>query len=157
MSKLKRKAKASLEIPSDLSPSKEKNAKLNLLKSPYFATEAGSSESKGSGDQNVNKFSSSKRLKSLFYQKDCLQLSKDLLGQILVRKCPNTGELLCGKIVETEAYLGKEDKAAHSYKGKVTDKNSAMFMAPGTAYVYHIYGIHCCMNVSSEGWYFQAA
>ena len=53
--------------------------------------------------------------------------------------------------METEAYLGCEDKAAHSYNGKRTPKNEAMYMPPGTCYVYSIYGIHCCMNISSQG------
>ena len=53
--------------------------------------------------------------------------------------------------METEAYLGREDKAAHSFNGRKTERNSAMFMQPGTAYVYSIYGIHCCFNVSSCG------
>ncbi|KAK7940504.1 hypothetical protein WMY93_003830 [Mugilogobius chulae] len=56
-----------------------------------------------------------------------------------------------GEIVETEAYLGGEDKASHSAGGKRTERNTAMFMKPGTVYVYPIYGIYLCMNVSSEG------
>ena len=54
-------------------------------------------------------------------------------------------------IVETEAYLGGEDKGAHSYNGKRTAKNEAMYMDPGTGYVYHIYGLYTCINISSEG------
>lgn len=53
--------------------------------------------------------------------------------------------------METEAYLGGEDKASHSAGGKRTERNTAMFMKPGTIYVYPIYGIYLCMNVSSEG------
>lgn len=72
------------------------------------------------------------------------------LFQILVRKLPD-GRELWGRIVETEAYLGGEDEASHSKGGKQTQRNAAMFMKPGTLYVYQIYGIYFCMNVSSQG------
>ena len=53
--------------------------------------------------------------------------------------------------METEAYLGGDDKASHSYNGRRTDRNEAMYMKPGTCYVYSIYGVHCCVNISSLG------
>ncbi|XP_048757975.2 uncharacterized protein LOC125668186 isoform X2 [Ostrea edulis] len=91
------------------------------------------------------------RLAKSFYNKDCETLAKALLGKLLVRHCKDTGEKLSGLIVETEAYLGGEDKGAHSYNGKKTTRNEAMYMEPGTCYVYNIYGMYCCVNISSEG------
>ncbi|CAG5118854.1 unnamed protein product, partial [Candidula unifasciata] len=93
--------------------------------------------------------SSNKRLSREFFDVPCVDLARALLGQYLVRRLGT--ERVSGRIVETEAYLGLEDKAAHSYKGKRTERNEAMFMQPGTAYVYNIYGIYCCLNISSQG------
>ena len=93
---------------------------------------------------------SGKRLATKFYEKSCVDLSKALLGKRIVRKLDN-GDSVWGKIVETEAYLGGDDKAAHSYEGKRTERNAAMFMDPGTIYVYHIYGAYTCINFSSQG------
>uniref|UniRef100_A0A8C4ISG5 DNA-3-methyladenine glycosylase n=1 Tax=Dicentrarchus labrax TaxID=13489 RepID=A0A8C4ISG5_DICLA len=90
------------------------------------------------------------RLGEEFFNQSCLSLSKAFLGKVLVRRCADGTELR-GRIVETEAYLGGEDKASHSAGGKRTERNTAMFMKPGTIYVYPIYGIYLCMNVSSEG------
>ena len=86
-----------------------------------------------------------------FYDVPCAQLARDLLGCVLVRVCGEGGEECRGKVVETEAYLGGDDKAAHSYNGHRTKRNEAMFMQPGTAYVYSIYGKYCCFNISSRG------
>ena len=88
------------------------------------------------------------RLGRKFYDVSGEDLAKALLGQKIVRMVD--GVRLCAKIVETEAYLGAADKAAHSYK-RQTDRNKAMFMQPGTAYVYNIYGMYCCLNISSQG------
>ncbi|XP_041825352.1 DNA-3-methyladenine glycosylase [Melanotaenia boesemani] len=90
------------------------------------------------------------RLGEGFFSQPCISLAKAFLGKVLVRKCADGTELR-GRIVETEAYLGGEDKASHSAGGKRTKRNTAMFMKPGTIYVYPIYGIYLCMNVSSEG------
>ncbi|XP_030434793.1 DNA-3-methyladenine glycosylase [Gopherus evgoodei] len=92
----------------------------------------------------------SSRLGTDFFNQPCINLAKSFLGQILVHKLPD-GRELRGRIVETEAYLGGEDAASHSKGGKQTARNAAMFMKPGTLYVYQIYGIYFCMNVSSQG------
>jgi DNA-3-methyladenine glycosylase len=59
--------------------------------------------------------------------------------------------ILKGKIVETESYLGIEDKASHTYGGKLTPRNISMYMLPGTIYVYITYGMYHCFNISSQG------
>ena len=94
-----------------------------------------------------------KRLDKDFYQVLCEDLAKNLLGQILVRALPGEGReaVMKGEIVETEAYLGGSDKASHSFGGRRTKRNEAMYMEAGTAYVYSVYGVHCCFNVSSGG------
>lgn len=55
-----------------------------------------------------------------------------------------------GRIVETEAYLGVDDKACHAYGDKRTERTRAMYMEEGTAYVYQIYGMYNCLNISSS-------
>lgn len=73
------------------------------------------------------------------------QVARLLLGKILVRR--GRGGLLAGRIVETEAYLGEHDAAAHAASGR-TARNAVLYGPPGHAYVYNIYGLHACINVS---------
>ncbi|MGA7292485.1 MAG: DNA-3-methyladenine glycosylase [Terriglobales bacterium] len=84
-------------------------------------------------------------LRADFFDRDPRRVARALLGKLLVRK--TSSGTLGGRIVETEAYLGKGDDAAHSASGK-TARNSVLFGPPGRAYVYFIYGSHYCLNVS---------
>lgn len=93
---------------------------------------------------------SASRLNDSFFDIPCVQLAKRLLGQILVRVL-NDGTVLKGRIVETESYLGREDKASHSFCGKITPRNEPMFMKPGIIYVYLTYGMYYMLNISSQG------
>ena len=80
-----------------------------------------------------------------FYARDALSVARDLLGMQLVIRQP-TG-LKVGRIVETEAYLGPQDLAAHSAGGRRTARTEVMYGPAGHAYVYLIYGIWNCLNV----------
>jgi len=82
-----------------------------------------------------------------FYERHVVDVSRDLLGKLLVRVYKQ--KVLVGKIVETEAYRGKDDPASHAYRGK-TPRNSIMFGKPGVAYIYIIYGMYHCLNVIAE-------
>ncbi len=82
-----------------------------------------------------------------FYQQDIISVSKGLLGKILVHE--SSEGATAGRIVETEAYSGPEDKAAHSYGGRRTDRNEVMYGQKGHAYVYFIYGMYYCINVTA--------
>lgn len=88
-----------------------------------------------------------KTLPREFYNQDTILVAKALLGKYLVHE--RNGEQFIGKIVETEAYLGPHDLAAHSAKG-LTPRTKPMFGPPGHAYVYLIYGMYHCMNVVTE-------
>lgn len=80
-----------------------------------------------------------------FYAKSSLELAKNILGYHLVHATDH-GKLI-GRIVETEAYMGAQDKAAHSYNNRRTKRTEVMFGPPGYAYVYLIYGMYYCMNI----------
>lgn len=80
-----------------------------------------------------------------FYQRDPVPLARALLGQRLVRILNK--QRLTGAIVEVEAYLGIEDKAAHTCNGRRTTRNESMWGDGGHAYVYFTYGMHHCLNV----------
>lgn len=82
-----------------------------------------------------------------FYVRDTATVAQELLGKLVVHRVEGVERV--GRIVETEAYLGAHDLAAHSAKG-VTKRTQVMYGPPGRAYVYLIYGMHHCMNVVTE-------
>jgi len=89
-----------------------------------------------------------KRISREFYMKPTLTMAKDLLGKYLVRKIGN--KELAGKIVETEAYIGPKDKAAHTYGGRITERNKTVYLEGGHAYIYLCYGINWMLNLTSR-------
>ena len=86
-----------------------------------------------------------KLLQPYYCNKDTIQLSKNLLGKKLVTNINN--KLTSGLIVETEAYLGINDKASHAYGGKKTNRTNIMYHKGGVAYVYLCYGMHSLFNI----------
>lgn len=88
-----------------------------------------------------------KRLKREFFLVDALELSQRLIGKILVHETPYG--TVRGIITETEAYMGVEDKGSHTYGGKRTKRTEPMFHIGGTSYVYFIYGMYNCVNVTA--------
>ncbi|MCW5959107.1 MAG: DNA-3-methyladenine glycosylase [Pyrinomonadaceae bacterium] len=88
-----------------------------------------------------------KKLSREFYtREDTLQVAQDLLGKLLVVPTAS-GERVSATIVETEAYLGAIDKAAHSYKNRRTKRTETMYGIGGTAYIFFVYGMYFQFNV----------
>ncbi|MDU6115792.1 MAG: DNA-3-methyladenine glycosylase [Paeniclostridium sordellii] len=83
-----------------------------------------------------------------FFRRDAITLARDLLGKYLVRKYE--GEQIITKIVETEAYMGIEDKAAHVFNDKRTNRTEPLYQDGGCIYVYLIYGMYRCLNISAN-------
>jgi DNA-3-methyladenine glycosylase len=81
---------------------------------------------------------------SFYLQDDVVKIARDLVGKLLVTNWNN--EYTSGRIVETEAYEGTQDKASHASKGR-TARTEVMFGEGGTAYVYLCYGIHQMFNI----------
>ncbi|HLW51968.1 MAG TPA: DNA-3-methyladenine glycosylase [Candidatus Angelobacter sp.] len=86
-----------------------------------------------------------KLLPRSFFNRDPRVVARELLGKLVVRR--ESGEVLSGRIVETEAYLGADDLAAHAAAGQ-TARNAVLFGPAGHVYVYFIYGMYYCLNFS---------
>jgi len=84
-------------------------------------------------------------LKSDFFVRSPEIVAREMLGKVLVHH--RKGERLSGRIIEVEAYLGLSDPASHAFRGR-TSANAVLFGPPGVAYVYFIYGMHDCLNIS---------
>lgn len=128
------------------------------LKSPYFHQDLGIRGRPIDGVSSIirepslvlhKNISTQKRLTRAFFDIPCVELAKALLGRILVRV--SNGITMKGCIVETESYLGCDDKASISYGGRITEKSKPMYMTPGTTFVYLTYGMYSMMNISSRG------
>jgi DNA-3-methyladenine glycosylase len=93
-------------------------------------------------------------LKRSFYNRNTLEVAKDLLGCFLIRKI--NGKIIKSMIIETEAYMGADDLASHASRGR-TPRTELMFGEAGHAYVYMIYGMYHCLNIVTEKKNFPAA
>ena len=94
-----------------------------------------------------SRFAKIARLRRAFYARaDTLAVARELLGKRLVVPT-DLGERVSGRIVEVEAYLGAEDKAAHSYGWRRTARTETMYSKGGTVYVFFVYGMHHQFNV----------
>ena len=88
------------------------------------------------------------RLTGSFFLRDTVEAAQDLLGRYLVREW-GQDRIVC-RITETEAYVGAVDKACHAYGGRMTERTKTLYAAPGTVYVYMIYGMYHCLNLVTE-------
>ena len=89
-----------------------------------------------------------KKLSASFYERNnVVQIARELLGKMLVTTWK--GVRTSGRIVETEAYAGLQDKASHAFRGR-TPRTAVLFDTTGAAYVYLCYGLHQMFNISTN-------
>jgi DNA-3-methyladenine glycosylase len=86
-----------------------------------------------------------RRVDRAFFRRSTVTVARDLLGSWILRRW--RGRWYGGRIVETEAYLGSQDRAAHSWGGRRTPRNEPMYAEGGHLYVFFVYGMHYCANV----------
>ena len=88
------------------------------------------------------------RLPASFFARETTTVARDVLGKVLISR---TGGLFTGgRIVETEAYLGRDDPGSHAATKGITRRNAVMYGPPGCAYVYFTYGVHFMLNLVTE-------
>ena len=87
------------------------------------------------------------KLPRAFYARETITVAQELIGKIIVRHID--GNTIAGRIIETEAYRGRDDAASHAYRGKTT-RNRPLFGTPGHSYVYFIYGMHWLFNIAAH-------
>ena len=95
-----------------------------------------------------NMDNTSMKLERSFYERNTLIVAKELLGRVLVHITPEG--VTRGRIVETEAYMGPEDKGAHSYKNRHTPRMDPLYKTGGFAYIYQLHGYNYCINVVTQ-------
>ncbi len=83
-----------------------------------------------------------------FFEQDTVAAARALVGRYLVRRYGDV--TLAVRITETEAYIGRMDRACHAYNYRRTPRTQTLFAPAGTAYLYLIYGLHCCLNLVTE-------
>ena len=86
---------------------------------------------------------------SAFYRRGTVEVARALVGAWIARRW--RGRWYGGRIVETEAYLGAQDRAAHSWGGRRTARVEPMYAEGGHLYVFLVYGMHHCANVVTRG------
>jgi DNA-3-methyladenine glycosylase len=86
-----------------------------------------------------------RRLERAFFEQDAVRLARSLIGTLLVRRLPE-GTAVC-RIVETEAYMGPDDRASHAYGNRRSRRTPVFYGPGGVLYIYLIYGMYHCCNI----------
>lgn len=86
-----------------------------------------------------------KKLKREFYTRPAEVVAKELLGKYIVANG------MMGKIIETEAYIGHQDRASHAFGGKITERNKIEYLIGGHIYIYLVYGMYWQLNITTDG------